>query len=73
MSRRWTFVRLNVRQFLGVGFSYTALVAILREPGASLGQPSTILVLGLVWAVEVLWAPLLDRLGHSTAPVAVPI
>ncbi|WP_375425082.1 MFS transporter [uncultured Friedmanniella sp.] len=66
LSRRRTFTLLSglyVSQFLGVGFFFTALVAILRDRGASLEQLSTIQALGLVWAVKVFWAPLLDRYG----------
>lgn len=68
MTRSRTFALLTglyVSQFLGVGFFYTALTAILRDRGASLQQLSGIQVLGLFWAVKFLWAPLLDRYGSS--------
>lgn len=56
---------LYVSQFLGVGFLYTALAAILRDRGASLEQLSAIQVVGLVWAVKFLWAPVVDRFGST--------
>jgi len=54
---------LYVTQYLGIGFFMVALVAILREQGAPLEQVSLVYLLGLVWAVKFLWAPLVDRLG----------
>jgi MFS family permease len=66
MSRNRTFALLGalyVSQYLGIGFFYTALVAILRERGVPLGQLSAVQLIGLVWGVKFLWAPLLDRYG----------
>lgn len=66
MNRRRTFTLLGalyVSQFLGVGFFVTALVAILRERGVPLEQLALLQVLGLIWAVKFLWAPLVDRHG----------
>lgn len=66
MSKRRTFALLAglyVSQYLGIGFFYTALVAILRERGAALDQLGAVQILGFVWAAKVLWAPLLDRFG----------
>ena len=54
---------LYVSQFLGVGFFYTALAAILRDRGASLEQLGTIQAVGLIWALKVFWAPIVDRYG----------
>lgn len=63
---------LYITPYLGVGFFLTALVAILRKSGASLETVSIVYLLGLVWAVKFLWAPLVDRwkssrLGHFRA------
>jgi MFS transporter, PAT family, beta-lactamase induction signal transducer AmpG len=60
---------LYITQYLGLGFFFTALVAILRQQGVPLEQLSAIYVLGLFWILKFLWAPLIDRvsfgrLGH---------
>ena len=54
---------LYISQFLGVGFFFTALVAILRDGGVPLEQIALINALGLAWALKFLWAPLVDRIG----------
>ena len=67
---RWSLLAsLYVTQFLALGFFFIALVVILRQEGARLDHLSIIPLLGLVWVVKVLWAPLVDRirfgrLGH---------
>lgn len=63
---------LYITPYLGVGFFLTALVAILRKSGASLETVSVVYLLGLVWALKFIWAPLVDRwkssrLGHFRA------
>lgn len=71
-SRRGTYLLLGslyITQYLGLGFFFTALVAILRQQGVPLEQLSAIYVLGLFWILKFLWAPLVDRvsfgrLGH---------
>ncbi|MFP4439067.1 MAG: MFS transporter [Chloroflexaceae bacterium] len=71
-SRRGTYVLLGslyITQYLGLGFFFTALVAILRQQGVPLEQLSAIYFLGLFWILKFLWAPLIDRvsfgrLGH---------
>lgn len=71
-SRRGTYLLLGslyITQYLGLGFFFTALVAILRQQGVPLEQLNTIYVLGLFWILKFLWAPLVDRvsfgrLGH---------
>lgn len=60
---------LYVTQFLGLGFFVVALVAILRNGGASLEQLSLVYLLGTLGALKFLWAPVVDRfawrrLGH---------
>jgi MFS family permease len=57
------FVPLYASQYLGIGFLFTALVAISRERGGSLEEIGVIYVIGMVWAVKFLWAPLVDRFG----------
>lgn len=60
---RWILLSsLYVTQFLGIGFFFTALIAILRREGIPLEQLGVIYLLGFVWVVKVLWAPLVDRL-----------
>ncbi|PWJ54345.1 Predicted arabinose efflux permease, MFS family [Quadrisphaera granulorum] len=56
---------LYVSQFLGVGFFYTGVVGILRSQGASLDQLGLIQLLGLLWGVKFLWAPLVDWYGSA--------
>ncbi|GAA1346564.1 MFS transporter [Falsarthrobacter nasiphocae] len=52
---------LYATQFIGVGFLSVGLVAILRADGVSLSTLGLIQLLGLVWPLKFLWAPLLDR------------
>lgn len=60
---------LYTTQYLGLGFLVVALVVILREQGATLGQVSLIYMTGMVWPFKFLWAPIVDRfsiarMGH---------
>lgn len=57
------FLPLYMSQYLGIGFLFTALAAIARERGGDLEEIGVIYVLGMVWAVKFLWAPLVDRFG----------
>ncbi|OLF17342.1 MFS transporter [Actinophytocola xanthii] len=59
------FVPLYMSQFLAIGFLFTALTAISRDQGGDLEDIGAIYVLGMVWAVKFLWAPLVDRFGSS--------
>lgn len=59
------FVPLYMSQFLAIGFLFTALAAITRERGMSLDDIGVIYVLGMVWAVKFVWAPLVDRFGSK--------
>lgn len=52
---------LYVTQYLGTSFIIVALVAILRQQGASLDRISLIYLLGMLGACKFLWAPLVDR------------
>jgi len=54
---------LYITQYLGLGFFLVALVAILRSAGVSLEQLGIIYLLGIVWALKLFWAPLVDRFG----------
>lgn len=63
--RTWTLLAsLYSTQFLGLMFFVVAMVAILREAGASLDTLSLIYLLGITWTLKVLWAPWIDR--HAT-------
>ncbi len=64
MTRRaWLLLAsLYTTQYLGLGFFVVALAAILRERGAPLETVGLAYMLGLVWPLKALWAPLVDRL-----------
>ena len=71
MSRQaWLLLgSLYTTQYLGLGFFVVALAAILRDRGAALETVALAYMLGLVWPLKALWAPLVDRvrfgrLGH---------
>jgi MFS family permease len=57
------FLPLYASQYLGIGFLFTALMAISRERGQDLENIGVIFLLGLVWTLKFLWAPLVDRFG----------
>lgn len=56
---------LYITQFLGLSFILTAVPAIMRANGARLDEIGVIYVLGLVWSIKFLWAPLIDRFGSK--------
>ena len=56
---------LYMTQYLGLGFFWIALVAIMRRQGMPLEQLGVIYLLGLFWVIKVLWAPLIDRYGFG--------
>ncbi|MEH1015935.1 MFS transporter [Micromonospora sp. CPCC 206060] len=62
-GRLGTLTALYVTQYLGIGFITVGLTAILRDGGTSLDTLALIQVIGLIWPVKFLWAPLLDRYG----------
>ncbi|MBK1708931.1 MFS transporter [Marichromatium gracile] len=62
-STWWLLASLYTTQYLGLGFFVIALAALLREQGAPLDQISLVYMLGLLWALKFLWAPLVDRIG----------
>ncbi|MFC7483872.1 MFS transporter [Luedemannella flava] len=67
MSRRYaTLFKLYVTQYVGVGFITIGLVAILRDGGTPLETLGALTLIGLIWPLKVLWAPLLDRFGSRT-------
>lgn len=59
-----TLAALYVTQFLGIGFITVGLAAILRDQGTSLETLAVLQVVGVIWPVKVLWAPLVDRYGR---------
>ncbi|WP_022656506.1 MFS transporter [uncultured Desulfovibrio sp.] len=62
----WSLIgSLYTTQFLGMCFFSVALVAILREQGASLERISSVYVLGMVGAFKFLWAPLVDKIRFT--------
>ncbi|MDK7741726.1 MFS transporter [Helcobacillus massiliensis] len=56
---------LYVTQYLGVGFIYVGLTAILRREGVSLESLAAVSLAGAMWALKPLWAPLVDRFGRT--------
>lgn len=66
--RRSTYLLLGslyITQYLGIGFFFIALPAIMRQQGMPLEQISVIYVLGLTWVLKFLWAPLIDRFSFG--------
>ena len=62
--RSWLLLSgLYTTQFLSLAFVVTAVPAILRQNGASLDEIAWIYLLGLMWAIKFLWAPVVDRYG----------
>lgn len=60
--RAWRLLAsLYSTQFLGLMFFVVAMAAILRERGASLDAIGLVYLLGMVWPLKALWAPLIDR------------
>lgn len=52
---------LHMTQYLGMGFLFVGLIAILRQQGASLESLSFVWLLGIFGVIKFLWAPLMDR------------
>ncbi|ODP31675.1 MFS transporter [Pandoraea sp. ISTKB] len=60
---------LYTTQSVALMFFMGAFVAIIREKGATFEQISLVYLVGMVWPLKCLWAPLVDRfrigrLGH---------
>jgi predicted MFS family arabinose efflux permease len=62
-SRYGLLATLYVSQYVGVGFLTVGLVSILREGGTSLQTLGLVQLLGLIWPLKFLWAPLIDSRG----------
>ncbi|KAB1935731.1 MFS transporter [Micromonospora sp. ALFpr18c] len=62
-DRLGTLTALYVTQYLGIGFITVGLTAILRDGGTSLDTLALLQVVGLIWPIKFLWAPILDRYG----------
>lgn len=56
---------LYITQYLGVGFIYVGLTAMLRREGVSLQSLAAVSLAGIFWALKPLWAPLLDHFGRT--------
>jgi hypothetical protein len=52
---------LYTSQFLGVGFIYYAVVAVLREAEVPLAQIGLVQSVIVLWLAKFLWAPAVDR------------
>lgn len=52
---------LYTSQYLGIGFLYFGLNAILRSHGVELEKLAAVSALGLLWVAKALWAPIIDR------------
>jgi predicted MFS family arabinose efflux permease len=65
MTGLGTLSVLYVTQYLGIGFITVGLTAILRDGGTSLDTLALLQVVGLIWPVKFLWAPLVDRYGTT--------
>ena len=64
-GRLGTLTALYVTQYLGIGFITVGLTAILRDGGTSLETLAVLNLIGLVWPLKFLWAPILDRYGST--------
>lgn len=64
-GRLGTLTALYVTQYLGVGFITVGLTAILRDGGTSLDTLALLQIVGLIWPIKFLWAPILDRYGSQ--------
>ena len=63
--RAWALLAsLYSTQFLGLMFFVIAMVAILREGGASLDTIGLVYLMGMAWPLKALYAPWIDR--HAT-------
>lgn len=56
---------LYVTQYVGIGFLASALIVILRGTGTPLDQLGLISLVGIIWPIKFLWAPILDRWGSA--------
>lgn len=63
--RAWALLAsLYSTQFLGLMFFVIAMVAILRDGGASLDTLGLVYLIGMAWPLKALYAPWIDR--HAT-------
>lgn len=58
---------LYTTQFIGASFLSTGLTGILRDGGADLTTLGLLQLLGLVWPLKFLWAPVVDRWSPKAA------
>jgi PAT family beta-lactamase induction signal transducer AmpG len=61
-KKNWLlFGSLYTTQYIGIGFIGIALIAILRQEGASLSQLGLIQLMSIPAALKFLWVPFIDR------------
>lgn len=58
---------LYISQYVGIGFLYFGVASILRAEGIDLESIGAVRLLGLLWIVKVLWAPLVDAFSPPGA------
>ncbi len=58
---------LYTTQFIGASFISTGLTGILRSGGVDLAMLGLLQLLGLIWPLKILWAPLVDRWSPARA------
>lgn len=58
---------LYISQYVGIGFLYFGVASILRAEGIDLESIGAVRLLGLLWIVKVLWAPLVDAFSPTGA------
>jgi MFS transporter, PAT family, beta-lactamase induction signal transducer AmpG len=65
ISHWFLIASLYVTQFLPVAFFFMGLPAILRSEGRSLEELGALYLLGFVWVLKIVWAPIVDRFSWS--------
>ena len=65
-ARVWFLIStLYTTQFLSLGFFLVTLTAVLREQNVPVETVGLVYLLGLVWPLKPLWAPLVDRISFG--------
>lgn len=58
-------IGLYTTQWLGLAFVFLAVPVILRQNGTELDRIAAFMLIGLIWGLKFLWAPLVDLLGSN--------